>query len=107
MVQIQQPNIELTGTFANQTKGKQIRLRGEALFPWLEKGKQPDLYIFRGRHKIYYSAVESAGARRILIDATVPLEVGPNSISIHARVGNNLIYKKEVVVFRHPLEEKR
>jgi carboxyl-terminal processing protease len=107
MVQIQQPNIELTGTFANQTKGKQIRLRGEALFPWLEKGKQPDLYIFRGRHKIYYSAVESAGARRILIDATVPLEVGPNSISIHARAGNSLIYKKEVMVFRHPLEEKR
>ncbi|HIN85200.1 MAG TPA: PDZ domain-containing protein, partial [Myxococcales bacterium] len=107
LIQIQQPNIEFTNKTIHKTESPNLTLSGHASFPWLDKNQRPDLYIFRGQHKLFFSAGESPGVRSIPFEAKIDLKEGPNRISIYARAGNNLLYKKDVVIFRHGSEAKR
>jgi carboxyl-terminal processing protease len=106
-IQVQQPSIQLTRAIGLETQASELAISGEALFPWTEKGHRPDVYIFRDRDKVYFGAGADQSARRVAFDTTIPLKSGANRVSIHARAGTDLIYKRTWVIFRRDAEAKQ
>ncbi len=98
--QLRQPDVELSGVVSLATDDPTIQLTGKALFPTLEDGEQPDVYIFRDNDKVYFRRAQTQGAADIPFEASVPLDKGMNKIAIYARAGRDLLYKHRVFVYR-------
>ena len=98
-LQVRQPTIDLTETPALATDAPTIRVSGAALFPTLDEGERPDVYIFRASNKVYFARATDA-PDEVGFDAVIPLEPGHNEIAIYARAGRDLMYKKRLYVYR-------
>ena len=95
-----QPEIILTDAPPLETRATTIRLHGHALFPSVDEGVRPDVYVFVDNDKVYFQRAEKVGAGKVGFETEIPLSEGANKIAIYARAGRDLLYKHRVYVFR-------
>jgi carboxyl-terminal processing protease len=60
-----------------------------------------DVFIFANNNKVYFSTPSAPAGASVPFQATVPLEEGPNYISVIGRVDEELRGRDSVVIHRH------
>jgi carboxyl-terminal processing protease len=74
-----------------------LRLRGTVT----DADRVLDMYIFVGRHKVFYlSNRNGADTRRLTFDAPLPLEPGSNTVLVVARESGEVVARRILVVRR-------
>ncbi len=97
---ISQPRIELAEGLALDTHDESIVLEGRALFPNIDVGDSPDVYVFRDQDKVFFKRQAVEGLDVMSFRADVPLELGLNELVVYARAGRDLHAKHRLVVYR-------
>jgi len=98
------PVVVSFGKVPTETNQSELMLEGTATFGGADasdSGRRV-AYIFHGRQKVWFGAVETKdGARDMLpIKVAVPLDVGKNDISVFAREGDGRATRTVFIVYR-------
>ncbi|MBT9560510.1 MAG: PDZ domain-containing protein [Myxococcales bacterium] len=97
---VAQPRIELGEGLALDTVGTSIVLEGRALFPNIDRGDSPDVYVFRDQDKVFFDRQAIEGRDVMTFRAEVPLARGLNELVVYARAGRDLHAKHRLLVYR-------
>jgi len=91
------PEIELAPVASYVTRDDTFPVRGKAV----DGQRVRDLYIFAGRHKVYYESNQGrSDPRELAFDAEIPLQPGMNTIVVVARENNNSVSRHDFAVRR-------
>jgi hypothetical protein len=97
---VAQPRIELGPGLALDTLSSSITLEGRALFPNIDQGDSPDVYVFRDQDKVFFERQAVEGRDVMGFRAEVPLDRGLNELVVYARAGRDLHAKHRLLVYR-------
>jgi hypothetical protein len=89
------PDVSFTAAPPLHIQGDQIDLTGVIT----DQDRVLDMYIFVGRHKVFYlSNREGSDERRLNFAARLPLEPGSNFILVVARESNDVVARRVLIV---------
>ena len=97
--QVVQPRIDFETPLQQIVRSPTFRLRGHALFPQIEPKASLDLMVFHEHDKVLYKH-GTAEDESLEFNTDINLQEGMNHITIRARVGNKLISKRRIRVYR-------